>query len=357
MTITVNKGEWSELYVLFKLFADNRIAAASSDLQPTRHFYNFLKVYRSDNPLIPLIYDLENKGKVSILRAKDGSLLKIVDSICLSKKTANIFEKIRDATDTTFSIVEAENIMSEFMVSKVKAKSSDKSDLIATLKDDIISETEPYGFSIKSQIGGASTLLNASAGTNFVYRITNLPVDIDTINSISTKNKVRDRLKAILGCGAEIDFVGLHSDVFRTNLQTVDTIFPQIVSVMIINYYLGKGNNMNDLCQIVSEVNVFGLSKNQIVAKMKNFLKVIALGMVPQTEWNTRLSSYGGYIVVRKDGVLVCYHLYNEDAFKDYLFDNTKFDTPSSNRHNFGKIYEKNGELFINLNLQIRFTS
>lgn len=77
--------------------------------------------------------------------------------------------------------------------------------------------------------------------------------------------------------------------------------------------------------------------------------------MVPQSEWNDRLSSYGGYIVVREDGVLVCYHLYNEDAFKDYLFENTKLDTPSTARHKFGSIYEKNGELFIDLNLQIRF--
>lgn len=84
-------------------------------------------------------------------------------------------------------------------------------------------------------------------------------------------------------------------------------------------------------------------------------MKIVALGMVPQTTWNDRLSAYGGYIVVRNNGELVCYHLYNEDAFKDYLFNDTGFDTPSCSRYKFGSIYDDHGSLFINLNLQIRF--
>ncbi len=77
--------------------------------------------------------------------------------------------------------------------------------------------------------------------------------------------------------------------------------------------------------------------------------------MVPQTPWKDRLSAYGGYIVVRNNGELVCYHLYNENAFKDYLFNDTRFDTPSCSRYKFGSIYDDHGSLFINLNLQIRF--
>ena len=40
----------------------------------------------------------------------------------------------------------------------------------------------------------------------------------------------------------------------------------------------------------------------------------------------------------------------------DYLLNNTKLDTASSSRHGFGEIFEENGELYFNLNLQIRFT-
>jgi hypothetical protein len=52
---------------------------------------------------------------------------------------------------------------------------------------------------------------------------------------------------------------------------------------------------------------------------------------------------------------VLCYHIYNRNQFEDYLFSNTKLDTPSSTCHEFGMIYEENGEVFFALNLQVRF--
>ena len=40
---------------------------------------------------------------------------------------------------------------------------------------------------------------------------------------------------------------------------------------------------------------------------------------------------------------------------EDYLLNNTKLETASSSRHQFGQLYKENGELFFKLNLQIRF--
>ena len=39
-----------------------------------------------------------------------------------------------------------------------------------------------------------------------------------------------------------------------------------------------------------------------------------------------------GYLVARKDGELVCYHFYDIEMVKSHLLDNTKFDTPASNK-------------------------
>jgi len=63
----------------------------------------------------------------------------------------------------------------------------------------------------------------------------------------------------------------------------------------------------------------------------------------------------GGYIVVKNNGDVICYHLYNKDEFLSYLYENTKFESASSTRHDYGKIYQKNEEIYLNLNLQIRF--
>ncbi|MFZ3272683.1 MAG: HpaII family restriction endonuclease, partial [Lutibacter sp.] len=63
----------------------------------------------------------------------------------------------------------------------------------------------------------------------------------------------------------------------------------------------------------------------------------------------------GGYLIVKENGEVLCYHIYNRNEFEDYLLNNTKLDTASSSRHGFGEIYKNNGELYFNLNLQIRF--
>ena len=77
--------------------------------------------------------------------------------------------------------------------------------------------------------------------------------------------------------------------------------------------------------------------------------------MTPAREWNGRDDATGGYVIVREDGNVLAFHIYNRDMFEDYLIDNTKFETASSSRHGFGTVFEREGSYFINLNLQIRF--
>ena len=62
------------------------------------------------------------------------------------------------------------------------------------------------------------------------------------------------------------------------------------------------------------------------------------------------------YLIIKENGDVLCYHIYNRNEFENYLFNNTKLDTASSSRHQFGTIYTESGELYFKLNLQIRFT-
>ena len=77
--------------------------------------------------------------------------------------------------------------------------------------------------------------------------------------------------------------------------------------------------------------------------------------MTPAKEWSGRDDATGGYVIVRDDGKVLAFHIYNRDMFEDYLLESTKFETASTSRHGFGNVYEEDGEFFINLNLQIRF--
>jgi hypothetical protein len=353
-TMTANKGEWSELYVLFKLFSENKIKAADMNLQPTDDEYTFLKVFREDVENRPYVYDLEQDGVVRIL-AKNGQLVDVVSTHLLPGKAQRVFEAIKSANTSTFALPEAVALMSEYRLEKIKANSNMKSDIEVIIKDELIAQSNPVGFSIKSQVGGASTLLNASKRTNFIYKVQNFNGNFSEINNIGGSRKVRDRIQAIVEAGGVLEFSHVESTVFTRNMRVIDSIMPDILASMLVDYYLGQGVTMTQLCALSGAKGLHGLGAVEISYKVKSFLRAVALGMVPSREWDTRLSTYGGYIIVRDDGMLLCYHLYNDDDFRDYLFNNTKLDTPSTSRHDFGYLYEDDGELFLILNLQVRF--
>jgi len=226
--------------------------------------------------------------------------------------------------------------------------------------DHTIGRDHEIGFSIKSKLGSPATLLNASGATNVTYKITG-QVDrkINEINAIDTKSKIRDRLFAIREAGGSFAFHSIDSEVFERNLRKIDTIMPEIISEVLLAYFSDKGSTFPELLQHMHDEEVqilnFKLSMEDYEYKIKALLNNAALGMVPASPWDGTLRAHGGVIVVREDGEIVCYHLYNAEAFRNYLFNNTRMESPSATRHGYGTVYEENGELFIKLNLQIRF--
>jgi len=350
-----NKGEWSEIYALFKILADKCLPAADMNLEPTQDSYAFLKVFREDTPGMKYTYNLETKNEVAVMDS-EGATVKIISTEDLPIKTANILRRIKAAGTSTFNIPEADDLMDEYLLKKIKAASTQKADIVALVRDRVTGSAE-LGFSIKSQLGEASTLLNASYHTNFTYKITGLTASPEEINSIDTKSKIRDRLHAIINSGGDVQFSHVDSDMFTWNLSTIDSLMPIFLANMLVEYYLGHGPTVSELCNIVGSKTINGINTESLSFKIKQFLRATALGMVPSKKWNTKLSTYGGYIVVKEDGAVLCYHLYNDDDFKEYLFRNTRLETPGSKRHGFGKIYSENGELYIKLNLQVRFIS
>ena len=63
--------------------------------------------------------------------------------------------------------------MDSYNSKSIKTKSSVKSDIRIVIHDSRTGTNPELGFSIKSQLGKASTLLNASMTTNFIYRLVN----------------------------------------------------------------------------------------------------------------------------------------------------------------------------------------
>jgi hypothetical protein len=80
------------------------------------------------------------------------------------------------------------------------------------------------------------------------------------------------------------------------------------------------------------------------------------LGLTPErTDWLGTEDANGGYITVKSDGSVVCYHLYNRTDFEQYLFDYSVFDRPSTSKFHYFKIYKDEEQYKVKLCLQVRF--
>lgn len=356
--ITQNKGEWSELYVFLKLLGDGVLYAADADLKKKEDlYYPLIEILRKENEQIK--HYAKDALNINIVDDAGNNILTL-PATEFDAKAELLLSAIKDS-GSTFSVPPIEKFMQVIQCTKVKADSTDKSDITLVLHDCKTYRNETFGFSIKSKLGGASTLLNAGTATNFIYEINgNLDKNqIEKINSITSHSKIRDRLSKIREYGCNFKFCGLENEIFNANLQMIDSLFPLIISEFLLQYYSGNGNLICELTSKVKAINPCKFNTDLLHMyyehKMKNFLTDVALGMMPATIWDGNYQATGGYIIVREDGEVFCYHIYNHNEFQEYLFNNTRFDTPSASRYEFGNIYEENEKLFIKLNLQVRF--
>jgi len=352
-----NKGEWSEFYAFIKIIVDKKLIGADEDLQKIESIvFPVLKIIREDSTG-KSEYELQENDDVALLPPNGQKT--VVNCSDLKTKVIEIFETIKGA-DKTFEVPLAEDILEKLHVHSLNAGNSRKEDLILKIHDHTINREHEVGFSIKSRLGSPATLLNASSATNFTYKVEGLDSGlIKKINKIDTKAKIRDRIGAIVEAGGKLKFHAVDSKIFEKNLRKIDTVMPEIMAEVLLAYFSDNGADFPTLIRHLettgTKILTFNLSSEDLAYKIKSLLNNSALGMVPASAWDGNLRAHGGVIVVREDGEIVCYHLYNAESFRNYLFNHTRLESPSATRHCYGELYVENGEMFFKLNLQIRF--
>lgn len=366
--LTGNKGEWSEIYVLLRLLGAGKLFPGDADLNPiTDVFYPILNVVRQEGDT-KYTYKVKEENCVSVEYDNEQLLFsldkeKIPISQTEFQENADwLLTKIKESGKGSFSCPRTEAFMHRIKCLTIRAKSTKKSDIDISIHDRRTGLQPILGFSIKSQIGSPATLLNASKSTNFQYKLTGqlTAAEIEEINEIEGGSKVKNRISAIEEKGLKIEFSKIIKNTFTNNLTLIDSLLPNILSELMLDFFSKSQNKtMTDLVAAIKEKNPLQFDNSQrhnfYEYKIKKFLTDTALGMTPAKVWNGEYDATGGYLIVKENGDIICYHIYDKNKFEDYLMANTILDTPSTSRHNFGKIYEVNGELFFNLNLQVRF--
>jgi hypothetical protein len=356
--LTGNKGEWSEVYAFFKILAEGKLYPGDANLNKIAGFFY---------PVISVIKNELSKEKTFSLSGTDilisdgrNPVIRIPIAQFASN-ALNLLVSIKSSS-SSFSVTSTEAFLKSLGLYSLKANSSTKADIVIQIHDSRTNFQPILGFSIKSKLGRPSTLLNASTATNLNFKISGGPLttsDINTINNIDTSRKIRERIQNIYKKGASLEFVNADNKTFHNNLVLIDSLLPIIISDAVVAYYKDEIKTLSAICKHLTKTNPVGfdqsLNHKFYEHKLKRFLSEVALGMMPNTIWAGEYDGTEGYIVIKEDGEVVCYHIINRNLFEDYLLANTRIDTPSSTRHGYGSIYNSKGENFLKLNFQIRF--
>ncbi len=356
-----NIGEWSEPYALFKLIADGKLYLGRDNFQKIDDiFYPILKVIRNEKDRD--ISFIKNGNAVFI---SDGTLEFNIPLTTFEENAIICLEKIKaskkNLTKGSFEIPEIENFINSFSLSSLKAKSKLKNDITVQIEDPKSYLSPTLGFSVKSQLGSPSTLVNASDPTNFTYIISGNQPNSSQISLINDERNFSKKIKLLNQFGAHLKFERVEHPIFASNLQTIDYNFDKILAEVILLFYENETRGANTVANFIEKVTErnsigYDLNVNGSIYQMimRKFLTDYALGMRAAEVWKRDYQATGGYLIVRNDGELLCYHFYFTKNFEDYLYNNTKLETPD-NRLGYGQIYFENDIPKIKLNLQIRF--
>ena len=350
--LSLNRGEWSELYATLFLLLEPKLSIVDNDLN---------LINKEIFELKRIILESNNKLKYEVI---DDSIIVYMDEHEFSKLTN---EEVKIARDTiinaiksnsevggSFQIASINRFMTKFSSNSiVKAKSFQKEDIEILAKDNKIKKDVSLKYSIKSSLGSPATLLNSSQHTNFRYIVSNLSdKDILEINSLNGRTKLLDRIKEIEERGGIINFDKVLSETFEYNLKMVDEEMPQYLANALLYSYV---YNTKDLKDIFINASMFK-DKNFAIKKLSDLLCGICFSFVPSLKWDGAQIVNGGFIIIKKNGKVVILDLvyYKEYVIK-YLLENTKLDSPSSTRYHMLELYKEDNNIYFTLNLQIRY--
>lgn len=360
MALIGNKGEWSEIYTLLKLLGEGKVYAGDQNLNKIQDlFYPIIMILRQEKGG-NFNYKLQDTDV--FIQTPEGEELLIIPASDLLAKAEKLLSAINE-NDGAFAIPQIETFMNTIYCHSLKAKSADKTDIRIILHDRRTRINSEMGFSIKSQLGGDSTLLNASKATNFNFKIEDASLsneDITSINSLNHKrSKVIDRVNAIKNKGGRLLFDKIDNTTFRNNLVMLDGDLPTIIAHLLLEQLNSRISTLKELAEKLTENNPLDYDVSQgfpfYVYKIKHLLTSAALGMMPATAWSGKFDANGGYLVVKKDGEILCYHFYDRNIFEDYLFSNAYLERSSTTKHQYASIIkEDDGSLSFKINFQVR---
>lgn len=334
------------------------------------------------------ILNTDKVDECTILRKNFGLVANILQGHLMNKPKKRSFPcdlPVQLSVDKNPTVQE---FIQSLGLNSISAAPQDKCDIELEYEDN--GGNKRKRFSLKSRLGADPTLLNSSSHTLFSFQIEGEMTEakMKAINGITGTTKILDRFETILKSSAKLKFVGVPSDQFESNLLDAGVDTPDIFASMLLTFYQRdkgeKGSSaMALLCEKLQSQIKGDTPKNinerqKIAIKIKKLLYNSSTYMRPGEYFSGHREDVdGGYMVMEKNAEIVAY---TNDfyALAKYLLDNTKLETPSAKNGSreiehvalnnssatpqrskvpFAHIYKTDNKYYIDLALQVRFSS
>lgn len=382
-----NIGDWSEVYVFFRLMEQGKIKTADTEMHPIYNsFLPVLKIIREEGGM-PLEYYTSNelngiKTMKIYQHGIDQPLLECnpldfkhgADKLLHDLQTAR---KDKNIKTSSLSFPDHASFLNHIFIRKIKSPAVEISKFFGGKADitmEIIQNDNlhvPAGFSVKSAIGGYASIINAAKANDIFYKVHDCTDEImETVNSIKSSHWVVDRVRYLEKNNITLTYAGAGSKTFINNLKLIADNEPEVVAYALLfsnqtpKEGLKSNRKMTDVVDTLIRKDPLNIGENASIyytKRIKDLLFEYACGMNNDTPWNGNTKIQGGYIHVTKRGDVLAYYASNQDSYKDWLLNSTRFDMPSTSRHetvngpHCGHIHKKDGEYFFTLSLGVRF--
>ena len=321
----MNKGEWAEIYLHCKLLATGQIdrnpdiASATSKTFPIEKLIRPIAAGQTDY----LIGDQEIE--INFIDTNSDALPGIVKSRVVTRSefgiaAAKLLTAIKNGKGS-FDIPSVYPFLEETGLLHTQDQWQ-KSDIYMRIYDGLLGAYQEIGFSVKSFLGSAPSILNASGSTIASYEITGCkdltPKQLAKLNQMEPRELVDKLIKM----GGIICFDKFSNPILQANLQMNDSQMPKLLGDLVLDYYKGNDKTIEKLVENLSKSNPLNLdlgSNEQIYShKFKTLLLDTALGMIPSKPWDGIHGAWG-LINILKDGSVTCIPATAREALREYL--------------------------------------
>ena len=365
-----NKGEWAEFYVLLELLGKGKLYAADENLvQKPECYLEIIKVIREEIAGQICQYCPEADGLVEVYES--GVLVAKVQQADFLKNAKDFFLYLKEAHGASVPAPgQICSFASKIHVNKPKSPSvrgagnfGGKTDITIKLRDGRNSMVSTMGFSIKSQFGQPPTLYNAGTSSQLLFRMDGMTKGMaDEFNSLKDSKGHRawsDCVDLIANNHLNPVYLGTRGTVLKHNLLMLSSDMDRILAWLFRESLLMDRSckELSSLCERMEAKDPLGYGIPELYEKrIKDFLFASFSGMSASVSWDGREQANGGYIVVKPDGEVLCYHTNDGDSFREYLFSGTHVEYVSSKKYQWSTVsQDAKGDYILPVNGSIRF--